>query len=752
MGRSGQKVASAFVEIGGDSSGALKAMNQVKGGMGDVKKEAGGLKSMASGMFVGMLGAQFATKALSALTGAITDSIAAASNLNETTTKTQVIFGEASEELIEMSKNMAEMGLSQQAFLDASATFGVFGKSAGLAGEDLSGFSSEMAILAADMASFSNSTPEEAILAIGAALRGESEPIRRYGVLLDDASLRAKAFELGIISSTKNALTPQQRVLAAQKLILEQTSDAQGDFMRTSDGLANQQRILAAEVDNLKVALGDSLLPAAILVTGVFVDFAQVLGGTYDAAKHAEDGISGLDKFMTNLAAGVEGLTMAFQSFAYDVMMEKAIADWAMGVEGAIKPNADMRKEIWRQIYAFTGDEKAVDEAAQAMNELGLESNRANRYMGVLTAGVKGYTAAVMPARDYTDKWTTSVSENAEALYDDFNAQQKAADTARDLEISTRALNTAYDDLQYTLSDPLAQAEADFLASQGDIATQMQDVKKQIEDATLAYGGQSTEVLELKGELDTLKAKYDENAEAHKKATASIILDMALQKIMTSDLSDSMKTGMLAGLQNIAAQWGFTDTASIDAAASITAALADPTLSVTDLTSAVYAVGKASGVTATNVAGSMGEMAQSPGMLAAQAIVQDIAAELAGMDGVHQVGINISVTGDQIPYIPSGYWQTGGTAIGFASGVSDYVVPAGHNRDDFMVGLSSGETLNVTPAGETSDKGGGGISIGAINITAGAGANGLQIYQQFKLALQNDMRAAARAGIPFVDK
>jgi len=739
MGRSGQKVASAFVEIGGDNSGALKAMNQVKGGMGDVKKEAGGLKSMASGMFVGMLGAQVATKALSALTGAITGSIAAASNLNETTTKTQVIFGEASKELIEMSKNMADMGLSQQAFLDASATFGVFGKSAGLAGEDLSGFSSEMAILAADMASFSNSTPEEAILAIGAALRGESEPIRRYGVLLDDASLRAKAFELGIISSTKNALTPQQRVLAAQKLILEQTSDAQGDFMRTSDGLANQQRILAAEVDNLKVALGDSLLPAAILVTAALVDLAQVLGGTYDEAKHAEDGLSFYDKRMNELG-------VSLQDTKRD-LLEVGYAFYYIGqmVKGVGKGGA-MDREVW------IAQTSAVNRAAYSLNEYGLESNRANRYMGVLTAGVKGYTAAVMPARDYTDKWTTSVSENAEAFYDDFNAQQKAADAARDLEISTSALDTAYSDLQYTLSDPLAQAEADFLASQGDLETQMQDVNKQIEDATLAYGGQSTEVLELKGELDTLKAKYDENAEAHKKATASIILDMALQKIMTSDLSDSMKTGMLQGLKDVAAQWGFTDTASIDAAAAITAALADPTASVVDLTSAVYSVGEASGLTATNVAGDMGTMAQSPGMLAAQAIVQDIAAELAGMDGVHQVGINISVTGDQIPYIPSGYWQTGGTAIGFASGVSDYVVPAGHNKDDFMVGLSSGETLNVTPAGETSDKGGGGISIGAINITAGAGANGLQIYQQFKLALQNDMRAAARAGIPFVDK
>jgi hypothetical protein len=145
----------------------------------------------------------------------------------------------------------------------------------------------------------------------------------------------------------------------------------------------------------------------------------------------------------------------------------------------------------------------------------------------------------------------------------------------------------------------------------------------------------------------------------------------------------------------------------------------------------------------------MGEMAQSPGMLAAQAIVDELAAGIADIDGAHSVVIDIKVTGDQIPYIPFGYQ---GTPIGFAAGVSDYVVPPGHNKDDFMVGLSSGETLNVTPAGETSDKGGGGISIGAINITAGAGANGLQIYQQFKLALQNDMRAAARAGIPFVDK
>jgi hypothetical protein len=94
-------------------------------------------------------------------------------------------------------------------------------------------------------------------------LRGEAEPLRRFGVLLDDASLRAAALELGIVSTTKNALTPQQKVLAAQALIYKQTGDAQGDFLRTSDGLANSQRILTAQIENVKTSIGTALLPVA---------------------------------------------------------------------------------------------------------------------------------------------------------------------------------------------------------------------------------------------------------------------------------------------------------------------------------------------------------------------------------------------------------------------------------------------------------------------------------------------------------
>ena len=199
------------------------------------------------------------------------DAIVAASNLAETVSKVGVIFGQSAKQVEAFAEEAATgLGQSKQQALDAAATFAIFGKSAGLAGDDLVKFSTDFTSLASDLASFNNTSPEDAILAIGSALRGEAEPLRRYGVLLDDASLRQAALELGIISTTKNALTPQQKVLAAQELIFRQTGDAQGDFARTSDGLANSQRILAAQLDNVKTTIGTALLPIASQLFGEF--------------------------------------------------------------------------------------------------------------------------------------------------------------------------------------------------------------------------------------------------------------------------------------------------------------------------------------------------------------------------------------------------------------------------------------------------------------------------------------------------
>ena len=187
-----------------------------------------------------------------------------AGDLGETVSKVNAIFGsKAGKGLETWAGNAASsLGQSKQVALDAAATFGTFGKAAGKSGEDLAKFARENTQLATDLASFNNTSPEEAIQALGAAFRGEAEPIRSFGVLLDDATLRNEALQMGLIKTTKDALTPQQKVLAAQTAIMKQTSDAQGDFARTSGGLAGQQKILKAQFENLRTEIGTQVLPA----------------------------------------------------------------------------------------------------------------------------------------------------------------------------------------------------------------------------------------------------------------------------------------------------------------------------------------------------------------------------------------------------------------------------------------------------------------------------------------------------------
>lgn len=258
----------------------LTARDAASKSINNVTRNLGGLstKATAVGTAIGTALGGIAVMGLTKLVGFVQESIGAASNMNETMSKTQAIFGDATQSVLDFAAGAGDsLGLSKQQALDASSTFAVFGKSAGLAGGDLSKFSGDLVGLSADFASFYNTSPQDAITAIGAALRGESEPIRRYNVLLNDASLRQTAFEMGIVSTTKKALTPQQKVLAAQAEIMKQSKVAQGDFMKTSKGMANQQRILAAQLANVSAEFGEAFLPIMTELMG-FVSTTVIPG------------------------------------------------------------------------------------------------------------------------------------------------------------------------------------------------------------------------------------------------------------------------------------------------------------------------------------------------------------------------------------------------------------------------------------------------------------------------------------------
>jgi len=245
-------------KAGLDTRGVATGVQQIQGHMGKLSKDVNRIKRSFGGLGTAIVGAF----AIDKITGFAKTTVNAASDLNETIGKTQQIFGNTSYEIENFAKvASSSLGLSQRAAMDGASTFAVFGKAAGLTGSELTKFSTDLVKLSSDLASFYNTSPEEAIVAIGAALRGESEPIRRYGVLLNDATLKQIAFDNGITTSIKEALTPQKKALAANLAIFQQTTDAQGDFARTSDGLANLTRVLNAELENSKAILGQELLP-----------------------------------------------------------------------------------------------------------------------------------------------------------------------------------------------------------------------------------------------------------------------------------------------------------------------------------------------------------------------------------------------------------------------------------------------------------------------------------------------------------
>lgn len=152
------------------------------------------------------------------------------------------------------------MGRSTQEMQRAANMFGIFFNQAAPTKAAAADMSKQFSILAQDLASFYNVDPGTAMEKLRAGLSGEAEPLRDFGVFLNEAAVGAKAMELGLAASTKE-LSEQDKIMARAALIMESTANAQGDVARTSGSTANQVRAAKAAYEELQVTVGTKLLP-----------------------------------------------------------------------------------------------------------------------------------------------------------------------------------------------------------------------------------------------------------------------------------------------------------------------------------------------------------------------------------------------------------------------------------------------------------------------------------------------------------
>ena len=182
-----------------------------------------------------------------------------ASDYEENLNKLDVAFGDNSDSVKEWAETARnEFGLSKVQASEAAASFGALGKGIGLSNSEAAEMSMTLGGLSADLGSYFNVGTDESAKALEGIFTGESEALKKFGVVMNDTNLAAFAKEQGLVWKE---MDQTQKVMLRYQFVMAKTKDAQGDFARTSDGTANSIKIFKATVQDLATAIGTNLLP-----------------------------------------------------------------------------------------------------------------------------------------------------------------------------------------------------------------------------------------------------------------------------------------------------------------------------------------------------------------------------------------------------------------------------------------------------------------------------------------------------------
>lgn len=272
-----------------------------------------------------------AAVAVAAATVAIgVKAVKSASNLEQAMGGLEAVFKGNTKQMATWASGAANsVGLAKSEYAQLSTILGAQLKNMGVATGQLAGQTDSLVRLGADLAAQFGGSTSDAVSALSSLMRGERDPIERYGVSLKQADINARLAEKGMSGLTGEALK-QATTVATLELLYEQTADAQGAFARESATLAGQQQRLQANFENIYATLGTELLPAATAVTGAFnmllgkvqesAAFETFLGWVNSASAAFADFVNGIaegksldfgDLFSGLLDAAVNGITGA---------------------------------------------------------------------------------------------------------------------------------------------------------------------------------------------------------------------------------------------------------------------------------------------------------------------------------------------------------------------------------------------------------------------------------------------------------
>jgi hypothetical protein len=424
-----------------------------------------------------------------------------ASALAETTSKVGAVFKDQGGKILKFGETAAgALGQSRQQALDAAAGFGLFFNAAGLANSASADMSMSLVKLATDLSSFSDVDTPEVLASIRSGLSGEAEPMRKFGVFLNEGAVAAKAAELGLVG-LNGKLSDGQKIQARYALILDQTTTQQGDFARTSGGLAGQQRKATAAMADASAALGEGLLPAQLAMTHALVEAAPAISAV---AKGTGKLVEGFTSLPGPLQA-VVGLTAAFGGGF--LLLAPRIAE--------------TKKALAELNVTTTATKGKLSSAAGVLSgPWGLAIGAAVTGVGLFWAEQEKAKARVTALTDTLDAQTGAITDNTRELVASQLQQQGVLDQAEkyglSLDVVTQAALGNADAIR-TLQgaqESAIQGARDALAVGADDTMQKQEQARGIQKVV-------AEILVQSGVLGDAQSKQGQLNEATGKGTAA---------------------------------------------------------------------------------------------------------------------------------------------------------------------------------------------------------------------------------------
>lgn len=214
----------------------------------------------------------------------------------------------------------SSVGLAKSEYAGLATILGAQMKNMGVNSAELAGRTNDLIGLGADLAAQFGGSTSDAVDALSSLLRGERDPIERYGVSINEAAVKAKMAEMGLAGLSGEA-EKNAKLQATLALLMQQTADAQGAFSRESTTLAGAQQRLAAGTENLFAMFGTSLLPAITAVTAAAGAMITALQGS---------------QWFASLTAGLTTASNAFADFVFNILNGTGSIDFGSILSGLL--------------------------------------------------------------------------------------------------------------------------------------------------------------------------------------------------------------------------------------------------------------------------------------------------------------------------------------------------------------------------------------------------------------------------------